>query len=1387
MKIEALKYKITLVIDNLITNNLDTVHKRITRKNIELETGVPKEIDKRDLIDYFSRELKNYCSKNKVSMDNLTLDGYEIESQTKGVEVYFDSDSLNYLSFEPKIMAKLIPLKDMPIINAEQLDDYTIKWSWEDNGSVNYLKDESGNIIEQLPLNVNYYIETGLTPGETYTRFLTTTNMFNEILESAPCIITLEKREKANIYQNFKVEDRNEDIEELDTNYASRLKAFASGVGDNNDCLIVKSDDLKLSRNFKLYNKIYGIRASNDIMHHTIKFKYRYKLVGEVPYLTYKAKFKVKVTATECVPMSMDPDPTLFGSPIVSKELIYTLDDYTQIANIYLYQLLPELEKSYKKRYKFDVEITPLHGKARVFMHDRGYHNLIAGKTVNVSFTEKGYFDHMFYVAAIAQEEMKEYIEYYPDKKFDPLTGWVNGNFEESADGIRDTTDIMYSFTPSPAVTNIKYYLEFEEIKPNEAYVRYQFENQIPNTNYTLTNGDKVRFYSSAIFADSTEHREFITQTVEGPYIINDNKKHSYTYDIKDIKLNVAGYKRFELEVVPNINDIVMLSYPTEINMDVTGNVDMNVTVSCRNMQNAIAKWSPKIHNGYYYFNQDEYFLYSQCATDNLDLELNQAYETKNVRVKAVLYELGPEIEERDYDIQLKTRDELLLDDYHYEFEDNKIWPKPIEVYNTYYQEYAAQYEYYSKPFTFDFKPTSYKSFTWDEAGMPNSEIEAYAIAYDDVYGVWYPPVRITNGGPIPSTLKLSRILMLKFIMKPSRRPKIEEHTTLLCCESDWKNSRLKFLSRNIYFREETLMPTSKHIPGIFMSQFIDLGDTASEIKERSIKFDPTYEGTIKFYVTDSDTKVGVTDIVEYKDWVEVQPNTEYKCKRFVRYKIVFAPCSKLYYMNLIVKRYTYNGMGKEEYLPGLGNIRVQAETKSNLTGWMFEHTDGEGNVLEKHFSTTYPICSTCGAGGSNVIITPVQNRSVVEHEYITSYALKYDEQPHILVEDMKEFINNVSDAVRVNPASIFDVNFFPYDAVNNDFEIKKEPNSATIKSLNTILDYNIINKTQNGVLLPLRDNKVSCSPVPQQFAPIIIYEPGDEEPYTQVFFKDENNKYTLTNVEEFESLGFKTLYLKYLNIDPTSVEIYIDESIEEDYKIINNVIEFENKIPAGAKIVVKYKILKSFIANYDYHNDKVNFEIFKATGSYTNGGGVVAGHIVCGTNVVSNSTGSTIVGHVMCGNQTVCGGTTPIDSIPVKEIRVFYETDKIYNSRPLTDISLNPIYSLRYNGYIFICDYQDEPHKINIYPEDTYIFANGENTMNVLVQVLDKNNNPVENIAVNIISAQGRIRLKNNRTDGNGIIHCIYRSCNDNVVDEVKAIVNNKVKNQCKIINRKL
>lgn len=1295
-----IKFKLKLIIQNLVNGEIYDFSKIVTRKNVDLEVGVPREIEKKDITTYFKYNISKYCENNNITEEQLLVDGYEVESRTEYVHVYFKTEDMQTFTLSPSIMAYRKEVTNIVPLNCEQIDNTTVKWFWDHHDEYAYiLIDDKNNTISHLPVNVNYFLETNLKPGETYTRRLLSYDGTDFNSESLECSITLIENKKPAIFQKFTVEKRDESITPLDTNYADRLDAFASGVGDNLDCKLFKPDDITYSKKFKLLNKIYGVRASKEVKHHTIKFFYRYKMTGIVDYPTYEGYAKVLLKARKITGSSLGP--VVIGE----RELHYTFNEKNQVADIYFFDLMPSLDKNFASKYEFEITISDIKGNMTVYSYTHGYANEVNADSSTINFKENGYFNHKISIAAIPVIRQKEYSEIYPPTNFEPLVGAINGDFEVNPSGKKDMIDHAPIFSIPPSVYDLKYYCIIEKVSPKDAYVKFKFDGKVNEDGYTNRNGDRILFSSNAIIEDPTEYYDFLAQIEEGEFNISDSRKHKYKYKIENLSVSADKYKRFELVVTPTINDITILDYGKVLNVK-DGLIDSNVEVTVRAVQSAIAKWEPLVHNGYYYYNQDEYFMYTNCIMDGDGKKIEDVYYNPMISAKIHIEATEPIGPVENYSFTKNTKDDLLLNEKLFSWERNMIVPRPYNIPNDYYFDFYEEYEYFSEPFIFNKVPTSFDSIDWDfVCNVPNS-MKVYAVTYNNVYGEWNAPVEIFKGQPLPDSIKLSQILVIKALMKPSRRPKLETRELIFSSEYDWNESYDKFLSVNVNYKEEGLKPKSYYTEGIYISKTIDLGDTASSIKARSVCPNLSYYGDVTFYIQESDTKDGLFEKLKADSWVKINnKTTKTNVKRFYRFKIVVKPKSRLHSMNLKVTRYEYTNMDLFDYVPAISNIKVEAKYDPQL--------------------------------------------SIKMYEYILASNLFFDQEPHPITNNFKKLVQNMATAQGFLMNNIVKYSIKPYGNLKESFNIiydssniLEEPIYA--QSLEVVYDNELIEKHQKGVIFDVKNNSIIVNPIPQQYSPIIIHKITDDieakNPMTNVFFIGNDGSFILENIEEFESLGFKTLYLQYINLDETSLKIEINGQEVTNYDIINNIIEFDNEVEKGSTVKVSYKIKDSYCVNYDYKNDRA----------------------------IVNFNGNTNKEHI-------------------GKVRVYYETNKATALRKLHNICLNPIYNVAYNGYIYICDYTLEPYKLSVYPASDFIYANGKDEMNVVIQVTDRNGNPLENIDVNVKCEFGKIEKINNKTDANGVLACMYTSSTIGSKDVIVAAASTIAKGKAVIVNRKL
>lgn len=1307
-----IKFELTISLENLVTNKIDEITKTITKKNVQLlEDGVSTELYSSNILEYFARDLKIYCVKNEISEDSIVLDGYEIKSLTDNVNVFFNSEDVKEFSMTPKIMAVYKYKEKSPLLKCDQINETTARWKWNSSDTLAYyLVDGSTNtVIVQLPIGTDYYIETGLKPNEIYFRYIIGYNDKVENLKSNLASITLIANKEASTYTSFKVQKRIEKLSQVNLSTSEKMEAFQSGIGDFDDCKLFKPNTADYKKVFKLINKVYGIRASDVIRHNTIKFKYRYQLRAKTDYLGYGGKVKVKVTAIEIQPIDekIMGEPLQNAEPIVGEELIYEFDDNTNVADIFLYNQVPAINiNNYSKRFRFDIEITALEGSTKIYSYRKGQRTLLQEKLEEnnyVTFSEYGFYDHKISITALPIKKQKDYIETFPTYDKDPLVGAINGDFTLNEDGIKDYNTKVVTFDTQVDVYDKKYYCLIEKITPDTAYIQYDFGHPVEDEDYTITNNDDIRFYSDAFIADDTEYTDFIAEADIGDYIITDNRKHEYSYRLDNITLPSEKYKRYELVVVGSINDIVILDYPKDLVVE--NNVIVNdIDVVLRTVQNAIGKWSPWIHNGYYYLNQEEHFLYSRCSINGEGaVATNGVFYTPNIFVKVIVRVKNAKTEDKIYNFQKKTKKELLIKKDNFYYENGMVFPKPLEPHTDYYADYLDEYVYETAPFTFEREPNKIDYINWEQYAQNGNTVDCYYISYDEVYGAWNSPVKIPYGTKRFNNLDVSRIVKLKFILRPSKRARIKDRVLLYSCESAWKNNINTFLSKNCYYTEECLMPLSLNTTGMYISMPIDLGDSSITTEKRYIIPNITYSGDVQVYFQDASDKTAFENYYKGYQWTIVPNGHKVEVRRYVRFKIVMKRNSIVRYFELRVGRFEYTGMKIQDIVPAIGNIQ---------------------------FGATY-----------------IGEETTRKYESIVSTALPFDMTKHRIIENLYEYIYDLSMANEFKMNEVSSVSFAKLGSNIEYYNVLYNGNSEDVlnepvyaQSIYKKENEYMLDKNFDGILFTLKEGEsLQISPIPQQYSPIIIKEENTNIYYRQVFFLDNDFKYTLTNTETFESLGFTTLYLQEYNIDLSTIQIRVDNVIVNNYTITNNVVTFMNKIEKGKIIQVKYKVKNSFIALYDYEKDMVEITFHKEKDAYPT------------------------------------------------QVRIFYETNKMSSLRELDYLSLNPIYNARYNGYIFLSDVTLNPFKIEIIAEDNYIFANGKDSMNVFIKVTDKYDNPVENARVNIACALGKIEKVNDVTDINGIIQCTYTSWTGSCVDKIKAIINNRIKNEIIIYNRKL
>lgn len=270
---------------------------------------------------------------------------------------------------------------------------------------------------------------------------------------------------------------------------------------------------------------------------------------------------------------------------------------------------------------------------------------------------------------------------------------------------------------------------------------------------------------------------------------------------------------------------------------------------------------------------------------------------------------------------------------------------------------------------------------------------------------------------------------------------------------------------------------------------------------------------------------------------------------------------------------------------------------------------------------------------------------------------------------------------------------------------------SVIIKSKKTEIEY------KEGENLLVTDNTINVSPFPQQYSPIIVSTKEFGE-LRRIFYRNEKGLYSLDIKESYYKNTNNCYTLTERNIDIKYLKVYINETLIKDFEIQNNIITLNSDYEYDY-VVVEYRVLNSFVANYSYHSDSMEITLHTEK---------------------------------------------DIDNAVVK-----YETNLSDNRKELKNISLNPIYNTDSKGFIYISYEDNIINNINIHCNPKSVLANGIDSINLYFEALDELGNPVQNIELNSYAVSGTLIVENNITDQNGVVCAKYISCNEVLTDTIK------------------
>jgi len=760
------------------------------------------------------------------------------------------------------------------------------------------------------------------------------------------------------------------------------------------------------------------------------------------------------------------------------------------------------------------------------------------------------YIDDYVWFQAKPMYETRPYYDEKPNPGMDSFYGNVNGRYRENnKSGKKDLRVVTPQFNLPTTIDaeNIKIYIIITEFYPDTALVSYAWDHPSSiKDSITNVNGDYVTFSSDSLTYKDVVYNELLQTTTSKPIELFDSRTVPKYFEL-DKPLSRYTYDHYYIEVFSDNSDVLALNYPSEIVFDENSKAEFGVNF--KGVVNATTKWSPHIHNGYYYLNQHEYYAYSEFNVE-ADFEKYTEDNFKTINGYAtidvdILRKAGnPE----HYDIMKNTRSELLQNEKEFTWVNGKGLTIKPKIDGEYYKEYTA-HVYVSPVIIFPNTLTSagvlkVECHFEDGSEMPPMQVRSYSIEN----GAWSEWTSFANDS-VPN-VPLSCAYQVQFTVAASTTNNPKSLEDYLCCYLDWVDDGDTPNHTNCVTITDHLQAGPYESDGIFNSKIIDFGCETTislDIFASNLKHDCTL-----YIATESTNKDRL--LLENIIWTRADSNTTVTT-RFLRYRIVIPYGEKVYWLHkkIITKETSV-------LLPYIEEISMSGDYEPVDTYDTFQEIQSfeittDGNQYQV-FPSIYDIISgDVQAKGFTADEIHYVRINSTEHNIQLQYASEVlDEFPTL--ENLKTPIYATAD-------------------FETEISVKNTPFIyATVDPLKK-LDVLLITKG-----------------TPQQYAPITM-EDTNGIPYKEVFDVDPD---TLIKTEDIEILTEDDKHyikLSRNDFDIKSLSITLNNNEFTNFRLVNNLIIFDEQLNINDKIQVKYNILNSFYTEIDYDNDKTQMTIY--------------------------------------------------------------------------------------------------------------------------------------------------------------------------------------------------
>ena len=762
------------------------------------------------------------------------------------------------------------------------------------------------------------------------------------------------------------------------------------------------------------------------------------------------------------------------------------------------------------------------------------------------------YIDNYLWFMAKPMKKEQDYYAELPGEGMETFYGLVNGRYRsDTPTGKKDLVVDTPQFNIPTTVhkDTIKIYIVITEFYPDTSLVHYKWEHPWNNKDsITQVNGDYVTFASDSITYKDVEYLDVISTINMENQEVFDNKTRESIYELAKPE-TVYEYNNYYLEVHTDNADVLAMRYPTEITFDENGNAQ--IAVAFKGVVNATSQWAPRIHNGYYYLNQHEYFAYCE-----FDVEANfDTVEEKNFKTAVGYITIDVQLRHKatapeNYSITKDTRAELLQNEDEFQWIDGKGLTLKPYIKGEYYRKYLS-YMYYSPIIMFEHPLTTTGPLTVDYFFEDGSTYLPMEIrSYDLEAGAWTDWEPFING---TAPLTLSSAYQVRFTLQASVQDKDLLLEDYMCCYLDWKDDMDEANTTNIVTITDHMMAGPYESEGIYISRIIDYGCESSIMLDM---FDSCYKDQVQLYIAYSNNDEAL--LLENVRWTNITASKDTPfTARYFRYKIVIPYGEKLYWLHKRIQT-----LETHELLPFVTGI--------SMTG-VYAPTD---------------------------VVTNFINTESFEIPKDSEYHLVFNRLIDIIGADVLERGYKESEIEYVTIQCTTPDITLDYDKnIANQYPTASL--STPIRAMAT-LDFDIVVKNTPFIFAEedyYGNQVVIIKGTPQQYCPITV-EDVDGNVYKELFasididwtcgptcdcgcFLTCKEEYVMEAAEKYIQLRRNDYELETLKIYLNDVELTSDQ-----YTRVNHLIIFNDFLNVGDTIRITYNVAHSFFADIDRENN---------------------------------------------------------------------------------------------------------------------------------------------------------------------------------------------------------